>query len=55
LGVLLPAHYGEQEAERLIAEWVDTFAPLTPWAEAAVSTGQENNQVVWSLEPLTDR
>jgi hypothetical protein len=27
LGVVLPAHYGEQEAERLIGEWVETFAP----------------------------
>ena len=55
LGVLLPAHYGEQDAERLIGEWVDTFAPLTPWAEAAVSAGQASNQVVWTLEPVTDR
>ena len=55
LDVLLPAHYGEQDAERLMAEWVDTFAPLNAWAEAAVSAGQESNQLVWTLEPVTDR
>jgi len=52
LDVVLPAHYGEQEAERLVGEWVGTFAPLTPWAEAAVAAGQDNNQVVWTMEPI---
>jgi hypothetical protein len=53
LDVILPAHYGEQEAARLIGEWAETFAPLTPWAEAAVSAGQESNQVVWTLDSVT--
>jgi len=53
LDVILAAHYGEQEAERLIGEWVETFAPLNPWAEAAVSAGQESNQLVWTLESVT--
>ena len=53
LGVLLPAHYGEKEADRLIAGWVETFAPLDAWAEAAVSAGREANQVVWTMEPVT--
>ena len=53
LDVLLPAHYGEDEAARLVAEWLETFAPLGPWAEAAVAAGEENNQVVWTLEPVT--
>jgi hypothetical protein len=53
LGLVLPAHYGEQEAERLFEAWAETFAPLTPWAEAAVSAGQESNQVVWTLESVT--
>jgi hypothetical protein len=52
LGVLLPAHYGEEEADRLMAEWAETFAPLEAWAEAAVSSGREANQVVWTLEPV---
>ena len=52
LGVVLPAHYGEQEAERLFTEWGETFAPLTVWADAAVSVGQQSNQVVWTLESV---
>ena len=55
LDVVLPAHYGEQEAERLVRDWSETFAPLTPWAEAAVSAGQDSNQVVWTLEPVTKK
>jgi hypothetical protein len=52
LGVLLPAHYGAEEAERLINEWVETFAPLDAWAEEAVSSGRDANQVVWTLDPV---
>lgn len=52
LGVLLPAHYGEEEAERLIRDWVETFAPLDPWIEAAATAGREDNQIVWTLEPV---
>lgn len=52
LDVLLPAHYGAEEADRLIKEWVETFAPLDAWAEAAVSSGRESNQVVWTMEPV---
>jgi hypothetical protein len=50
LDVVLSAQYGEQEAQRLVGEWIDTFAPLDRWAEAAVAEGQENNQTVWTLE-----
>jgi hypothetical protein len=53
LDVLLPAHYGEEEAERLVAEWVETFAPLEAWAEAAVASGRESGQLVWTMEPVT--
>ncbi len=53
LDELLPAHYGEQEAKRLLAEWSETFAPLTPWAEDAVSAGEESNQLAWTLEPVS--
>lgn len=52
LGVLLPAHYGEEEADRLIKEWLTTFAPLDAWADAAVSSGSESGQVLWTLEPV---
>ena len=53
LGILLPAHYGQDEADRLIREWGDTFAPLDAWAEAAVSAGGDSNQMVWTMEPVT--
>ena len=53
LDVLLPAHYGEEEADRLIKDWVATFAPLDAWAEAVASSGRESNQVVWTMEPVT--
>jgi hypothetical protein len=55
LDALLSAHYGEAEGERLLAEWSETLAPLSPWAESAVAEGRESNQVVWSLESLTGR
>ena len=53
LDELIPAHYGEQEAKRLMAEWSETFAPLTPWADDAVSAGEESNQLAWTLEPVS--
>ena len=53
LGVLLPAHYGEEEADRLISVWSETFAPLDAWAEGAVSAGRDDNQVVWTMEPVS--
>ena len=27
LDLILPAHYGEEEAQRFIRDWVETFAP----------------------------
>ena len=53
LDVLLPAHYGKEEADRLIGEWAETFAPLDAWAEEAVSAGRDANQVMWTLEAVT--
>jgi hypothetical protein len=52
LGVLLAAHHGEEEAERLLQEWVESFAPLDAWAESAVAEGAESNQVVWTMEQV---
>jgi hypothetical protein len=52
LGVLLPAHYGQEEADRLFNEWVETLAPLDAWAQAAAASGREANQAVWTLEPV---
>ncbi len=50
LGVLLPAHYGEEEADRLFDLWAETFAPLAPWAAAAVATADASTQLAWTLE-----
>jgi hypothetical protein len=55
LDLILPAHFGEAEAARLVGEWTETFAPLAPWAEAAVAEGLESNQVVWTVEPVSGR
>ena len=52
LDVLLPAHYGKEEADRLTGEWLGTFAPLDTWAEAVVSSGRDANQVVWTMESV---
>lgn len=52
LDVLLPAHYGKEEADRLLDEWVETFAPLDAWAAAVADSGREANQALWTLEPV---
>jgi hypothetical protein len=52
LDLIVPAHYGQEEAERLFGEWAETFAPLRPWAESATNAGMETNQLVWTLEPV---
>jgi hypothetical protein len=49
---ILPAHYGPDEAERLVADWVETLAALGPWAESAVEAGEEANQLAWTMEPV---
>jgi hypothetical protein len=53
LNVLLPAHFGKEEADRLIGDWVETFAPLEAWADAAAAAGRDSGQVAWTLEPVT--
>jgi hypothetical protein len=54
LGELLPPHYGEEEADRLLGEWSETFAPLQRWAEATVRT-TEGDQAAWTMEPVESR
>ena len=50
---LLPGHIGQEEYDRLLPEWVDTFAALGPWADAAVEEGSEANQLAWTVAPVT--
>lgn len=52
LGILLPTHYGQAEADRLINEWAETFAPLHAWAQATADSGRDANQAVWTLDPV---
>jgi hypothetical protein len=52
LDVLLPAHYGQEETDRLAGEWADTFAQLGPWADATVALGVAANQLAWTLSPV---
>jgi|EndMetStandDraft_8_1072994.scaffolds.fasta_scaffold349539_2 hypothetical protein len=53
LNVLLPAHFGTEEAERLIGDWVETFAPLEAWTDAALASGRDSGQVALTLTPVT--
>jgi hypothetical protein len=53
LNVLLPAHFGKEEADRLIADWVETFAPLEAWTDAALDSGRDSGQVALTLTPVT--
>ena len=52
LDALLATHYGEEGADRLAREWGDTFAELTPWADATAALGQAANQLAWTLTPV---
>jgi hypothetical protein len=52
LDVLLPAHYGQEETDRLAGEWADTFAQLGPWADATVASGLAAYQLAWTLSPV---
>jgi hypothetical protein len=52
LDALLSAQYGQEEADRLIRDWVETFSPLDAWVEGAVASGRESNQLVLTLEPV---
>jgi hypothetical protein len=50
---VLSAHYGQEQTQSLIQDWVGTLAPIGAWAEAAATAGQEANQAVWTLETVS--
>jgi hypothetical protein len=47
---ILPAHYGADEAQRLLDGWMGTFAPRSSWA-AALGVG-EGPQVGWTFSTV---
>jgi hypothetical protein len=53
LETVLSAHYGQDKAQSLVQDWAGTLAPIGPWAEAAATAGQEDNQATWTLEPVS--
>jgi hypothetical protein len=52
LGTLLPAHYGTEEGERLLDEWLGTFAPRSEWAGLLADEDDDGPQVGWTLTPV---
>jgi hypothetical protein len=51
LNTLIPAEYGEQEAQRRLAEWASTFVPYQQWVAALGDHPDEPTQVGWTFEP----
>jgi hypothetical protein len=50
LSVLLPAHYGAEEAERLMSEAAGTFATFQDWVAGLGEHDDEFPQVGWTFE-----
>jgi hypothetical protein len=49
LEVLLPAHFGAEEAERLMSAAADTFAPYHDWVAALGDHDGDMPQVGWTF------
>lgn len=49
---LLAEHHGAEEAERLMARWVDTFAGGVTWVNALQQTDDEPTQIGWSFRTV---
>ena len=52
LTVLLPAHFGAEEAERMLREWGENFVPFRDWVAALGSPDDEITQVGWTFSEL---
>jgi len=52
LGVLMPAQYGAEEAQRLMSEAAGTFATFQDWVTSLGEPDQDFPQVGWSFEKL---
>ena len=53
LNVLLPPQYGQEEADRLLAAWATTFAPVRSWVAALRPDEDEAPQIGWTFTPAT--
>jgi hypothetical protein len=49
LDKLLPAHYGQEEADRLGAAWMETFVPLSRWIAGLADGDEAGPQVGWTF------
>lgn len=47
---LLSARYDDEEAERLLDEWGETFLPLGQWLAALGERADESGQIGWTFE-----
>jgi hypothetical protein len=45
---LLPAHFGQEEADRLGASWMETFIPLQQWV-GALAAREDGPQIGWTF------
>ena len=51
LETLLPAQYGQEEANRLLKKWTSTFAPYRTWIAALGDHAEEPAQIGWTFTP----
>jgi hypothetical protein len=49
LDKLLPAHYGVEEAKRLVSGWMDTFVPRSQWLSSLAGDDAADPQVGWTF------
>ena len=49
---VLPAHYGDEEADRLLSAWLDTFVPLSRWLASLSVDDVDAPQVGWTFTTL---
>ena len=50
LNVLMPAQYGQEEAERLMSEAAGTYATFQDWVASLGAHDQEHPQIGWTFE-----
>ena len=49
LDKLLPAHYGQEEADRLGSSWMTTFVPVSQWIGGLAEASGDGPQVGWTF------